>query len=217
MAGGVPKAKAGQASAPTRSLPFGSSFGPLALTAGLAGLAALSTVVTVAVRARSHAPAPLANVGMTSAGTQASPAPAPLPAERPAASPSAIPALAAAPAELSRLPSRPALPHHAAPRASSLPGVATTRHAAVPTEADLLRRAQEALRDAPARALALVEEHASLYRTGALAQERDVIGVEALIRLGRRDQARAAAQRFLDEHPDSPHRGHVEALLARSN
>src|SRR5437763_3610220 len=88
--------------------------------------------------------------------------------------------------------------------------------AARPSEGELLRRAQEALRDAPVRALALVRQHAALYPAGVLAQEREVIGIEALAALGRMDEARGAAREFLARHADSPHRGHVQALLGRA-
>jgi hypothetical protein len=91
----------------------------------------------------------------------------------------------------------------------------SARHAVIPSEGELLRRAQESLPDDAAGALALARQHAALYPAGALAQERDVITVEALSRLGRRDEAHAAAQAFLANHADSPHRSHIEALLQR--
>jgi hypothetical protein len=199
---------------PPRTSPPG-SFGPLSLKAGLAGLAGLtvvSAIVMVATRGPARAPVRASAPGPVLV-VAAAPAAA-VPAERPAAPPTASAAVTAA--EPSRLPARPAAPRHAAARAAAASPTTTTRRAPPPTEGELLRRAQESLHVAPARALELVQEHAALYPSGALAQERDVIGIEALMRLGRADQARASAQRFLEQHPGSPHRSHVEALMGRA-
>jgi hypothetical protein len=45
-------------------------------------------------------------------------------------------------------------------------------------------------------------------------QEREVIAVEALLRAGRREEAQARFQRFLERHPRSAHRRRLEDLLA---
>ncbi len=66
--------------------------------------------------------------------------------------------------------------------------------AARPSEAELLRQAQAALAQHPAQALALTRQHSSRFPRGALTQEREVIAIEALERLGRK---RAAADRAL--------------------
>jgi len=81
------------------------------------------------------------------------------------------------------------------------------------TEAHLLQLAQENLDADPARALARTEEHARKYRGGALSQEREVIAITALQKLGRLGEARARASRFLVQFPTSAHRGRMEALI----
>jgi hypothetical protein len=80
-----------------------------------------------------------------------------------------------------------------------------------PTEATLLRQAQAALRRDPAQALALTREHRRRFPKGALAQEREVIAIEALSRLGRSGEASKAATDFTQRYPDSAHRRKVEA------
>jgi outer membrane protein assembly factor BamD (BamD/ComL family) len=81
------------------------------------------------------------------------------------------------------------------------------------TEAHLLQRAKDALSGSPAAALALAEEHAARFPAGALAQEREVLIIQALARLGRAEAAHARARRFLDAYPGSVHRTLVEAQL----
>ena len=101
----------------------------------------------------------------------------------------------------------------AAPSTSppSVPGAATD-----PTpesEVDLLKRARSALGPAPATALTLTAEHAARFPRGALGQEREVLAIQALVQLGRRDEARARAARFLAAFPGSAHRVRLEALV----
>jgi hypothetical protein len=77
--------------------------------------------------------------------------------------------------------------------------------ATVGLEARLLRSADEALRDGDAtRALALLREHARAYPNGVLAEERGVVLVSTLCRLGRVAEAREEAARFLRTTPESP-------------
>jgi len=109
------------------------------------------------------------------------------------------------------------------PRAASKPRLA---HAASPKELTpppsperelvLLQRSQSALdRDARA-ALAFAEEHARDYPQGVFAQEREILAIEALLKLRQRSAALARAGRFLQRHPESPHSTRVRALLERS-
>ena len=76
---------------------------------------------------------------------------------------------------------------------------------AAETEISLLKRARAATLANPARALALTAEHAKLYPGGALEQEREVIAVDALLRLGRRDEAAQRAKQFQERYPGSAH------------
>jgi hypothetical protein len=74
-----------------------------------------------------------------------------------------------------------------------------------PSEAQLLKQAQSALKDDPARALALTRVHKQRFPSGALAQEREVIAIEAMRRLGRSSDAARRVQEFRRENPDSAH------------
>jgi hypothetical protein len=75
----------------------------------------------------------------------------------------------------------------------------------VEAEVSLLGDAQHALQArAAARALALLEEHARRYPSGALGEEREATRVAALCALGRAAEAGAAADRFLLAFPGSP-------------
>jgi hypothetical protein len=46
-----------------------------------------------------------------------------------------------------------------------------------------------------------------------LAQEREVIAIDALVRLGRRGEADARARRFVGAYPGSPDVQRVETIL----
>jgi hypothetical protein len=46
-----------------------------------------------------------------------------------------------------------------------------------------------------------------------LAQERDVLAIQALIALGRTDEARARRERFLAAYPGSAHKRRLDALF----
>jgi hypothetical protein len=80
------------------------------------------------------------------------------------------------------------------------------------TEIQLLQRAQQLLPHAPASALAAAEEHLRRFRGGALSQEREVIAISALVALGRKEEARLRAARFVESYPRSAHRPGLEAL-----
>ena len=73
------------------------------------------------------------------------------------------------------------------------------------TEIAILEDSQDALQSNPARALAQVDRHAARFPHSALAQEREVIAIEALLRLGRSDEARLRAARFEQSYPTSAH------------
>jgi hypothetical protein len=77
-------------------------------------------------------------------------------------------------------------------------------------EVRLVSRAQRALGNNPALAFSLAERHRALFPGGALAQEREVIAVEALRALRRPAEAEARARRFRARYPDSAHLPRVE-------
>lgn len=80
-------------------------------------------------------------------------------------------------------------------------------------EMALLHSAQDSLRTSPSSALAKTAEHARRYPHSALAQEREVIAVEALVHLGRKEEARARVARFEKSYPGSTHARRLEALV----
>ena len=84
------------------------------------------------------------------------------------------------------------------------------------SEAKVLKRAQDALRADPARALAICDEHRRSFPRGLLGQEREVITIGALMRLGRSGEAETRARRFAALHPSSTHLRRIETLLGKS-
>jgi len=123
-------------------------------------------------------------------------APSPPIAIAPPASDSSTPAASSAePADL---------PPRTAPGAAKAPGSAS--HASRgPDEAELLRSAQAALAERPAQTLALTAEHERRFERGALREEREVLAIEALRRLGRNAAAAERAARFERRYPRSLH------------
>jgi outer membrane protein assembly factor BamD (BamD/ComL family) len=83
-------------------------------------------------------------------------------------------------------------------------------------EVKLLHQAQDALAADPAQALSLCGEHAKSFPQGLLAQEREVIAIDALVRLGRANEAHARARRFAASYPASTHLRRIEALLEKA-
>jgi hypothetical protein len=65
-----------------------------------------------------------------------------------------------------------------------------------------------------AKALALFDEHARRYPRGQLGEEREALSIQALVVLGRYDDARARAARFRQVNPHSLFLAAVEASLA---
>jgi hypothetical protein len=109
-------------------------------------------------------------------------------------------------------------PHRSAPPSASeaepLPEPPPVPAVEAETEVQLLQRAKDALAVNAARALALTEEHAARFPSGMHVQEREVFAIQALLRLGRRDEARARAASLLATFPNSVHRRRIEALVA---
>ncbi len=82
---------------------------------------------------------------------------------------------------------------------------ASAARAKKPNEAALLERARRALSKNPALALELTRRHQAEFPRGVLRQEREVIAIEALRRLGEADQARERGSEFRREFPNSAH------------
>lgn len=100
--------------------------------------------------------------------------------------------------------------HDRPPRANAAPSVDAQDPVA---ELTLLTRARRVLLTEPARTLSLVEEHAQHYPQGLFAEEREVLGVEALLRAKHTTEAAVRAQRFLREHSGSAHAVRMRELL----
>jgi hypothetical protein len=81
------------------------------------------------------------------------------------------------------------------------------------TEVHLLERARVDLSTTPAHALALTEEDAARFPAGGLRQERDLLAIEALQKLGRNAAAQERAAHFVAMFPGSAHRQRIEALV----
>ena len=78
------------------------------------------------------------------------------------------------------------------------------RDEALRKERQLLDIARTAVtRKDGAAALDALNQHASRFPKGRLAEEREALRVQALLLLGRKDEARESAETFRDEHPDS--------------
>lgn len=82
-----------------------------------------------------------------------------------------------------------------------------------PSELQLLREAQRLQASDPAAALAVVARHQRLFPSGVLAQERELVAVDALTRLGRSEAARARAAAFLRQYPGSVHALRIRELV----
>jgi hypothetical protein len=82
-------------------------------------------------------------------------------------------------------------------------------------ELALLARARRVLAATPARALALTDEHRKLFRSGQLAEERELLAIEALVNMGRGDDARRRARSFAKSYPSSVHQHRLGVILDR--
>jgi hypothetical protein len=98
---------------------------------------------------------------------------------------------------------------------SSSAHLAPDQHA-VPPELALIADAQRALRTAPAKALALAEQHARAYPAGRFTEEREEIAISALWALGDRLAARTRGEAFLAQHPHALCAPRITRLLAGS-
>jgi hypothetical protein len=77
-------------------------------------------------------------------------------------------------------------------------------------EVALLDLARSSLGTDPRRALSLTQEHAKRFPHGALTQEREVIAIEALSRLGQTDAARSRGSEFERHYPGSAHQQKID-------
>lgn len=106
-------------------------------------------------------------------------------------------------------PERPSALKRAAPRPRA-------HTAAKPAEAELLERAQAALATRPRDALALTREHERRFPRGLLAQEREIIAIEALSRLGQKRAADTKAAEFEARYRGSVHQPRLDGDMDRA-
>ncbi|MGH1341019.1 MAG: hypothetical protein ACRBN8_05680 [Nannocystales bacterium] len=80
-------------------------------------------------------------------------------------------------------------------------------------EARLISDARAALKTDASGALELLEKARSEFPRGLLAEERDALTILSLAKLGRSEQAKASAKRFLGKHDKSPYAAAVRQVL----
>lgn len=79
-------------------------------------------------------------------------------------------------------------------------------------DAQLLQEARSLMARSPARALSLTRNHELHFPSSPLTEERQALQIEALTRLGRMAEARAALEGFRTRFPRSIHARRLEAL-----
>lgn len=184
----------------------GGGGGASALTkAGAATLAAGVALVALVVVTRTP-DAPVAPTAVATHNAMDSSPPPALSVAEPGPPPISVEDLPAA----SAAPSAPARPAPSARPAASEEDPAVNERA----EVALLAQAQAALAARPADTLARCDDHARRFASGTLVQEREVLAIDALLRLGRRPEAEARATRFRTSFPRSGHLRRIESLLA---
>jgi hypothetical protein len=112
----------------------------------------------------------------------------------------------AMPTETKALP-RPSATHAAPAEASS------AAEDALAGEAKLLNQAHDAMSTDPRKALTIAGEHAKLYPHGQLAAERELILVQALVKLGRVREAEARGRALRKSTPNSIYGERLDTIL----
>lgn len=136
------------------------------------------------------------------------PPPAPTLVVAPPAPPPSVEPPPAAPAQVAA-PVAPKPP----PRAPVKP-VAALAPDVGPSELELLQQAMTALQAKDfSGGRALIDQHARRFPDSDLAQEREVLRIEASVGLGAHEEARRLAEAFNRQWPTSTHRLRVEALV----
>jgi len=167
----------------------------------VAALIALPAIAAAFVGYRLLAKLPAPRVAPEPSGPLRTPSPQSLPSagvvSPPAPTPTELPS--------QQVPTPPIKP-------SSAP-VNTPAKAGAKAEFELIGDARAKMTSSPAEALALAAEHARQFPSGVLVQERELIAIESLERLGRTAEAKARAQRFATRFPGSAHLARLKRLL----
>ena len=117
--------------------------------------------------------------------------------------PAPVPTGAPAPAAPAAAPAVP-VASSSTPAAAPVPGPSSVRASQLSAERVLLDEARAALAQGePARALEKLERHRRTFPAPLLGEERDAMTVQALVKVGRGDEARARAEAFRRRYPDS--------------
>jgi hypothetical protein len=93
------------------------------------------------------------------------------------------------------------------------PASASPAASSIAAEAKLLETARSFLDDSPALSLQLTERDQTTNPGGQLSAERELIAIEALLRLGRRQEAERRAAPRLERAPDSLYARRLRQLL----
>lgn len=204
---GLPPPPGGGGGAPAPSAPVASA------APGAAGTAASVKALAVAALVTGAGIAGWLSFGPAEGAAPPPSTPVALPAERPAEVPPSPPVSVAAPALPP--PNEPAPKLEALPAAKPLASTAPARRPEPPSEVELVGKARSALRGDPALALVITEEHRKAYPRGSLAEEREVLAIEALAALGRRGAARARAAAFEAASPRSAYAARIARAIKK--
>jgi hypothetical protein len=122
------------------------------------------------------------------------------------------------PAEQATSPAPSAAPEatvQAKPKAlPSAPSTKPVETATLSEESALVDRARANLGTNANDALAAIDEHARRFPRGELAPEREYLRISALRRLGRPDEARTRARKYLATYPSSSYVPSVRTILS---
>lgn len=90
------------------------------------------------------------------------------------------------------------------------------RFAELGVEMRVLSRARELLEEHPAEAFSVLEEHRRRFPQGALREEREAFSVQALVNLGRVQEAERRYYEFLHDFPHSDFAERLSRLMRRA-
>lgn len=187
----------------------GSVLGAKAIGLGVAGIGLMTMVAWIATR-----PAPMAEAPLPS--PVASTIVAPVPSETVSAiEPVGVEPVASASVARPQVRVVPSAPAKPSPSTSASASTSTSGDR-LRQEAEGVRRARQLLREKnPGGALAELDRLAKLVPAGPLAEEREVLTIEATAASGDKEGARRRAERFLFERPNSVHASRVRAFTER--
>ncbi len=138
------------------------------------------------------------------------------PTSAPAVVATEAPEVSAAPVKVAAPPSiaeEAPKPRVVAPSAPIKAAEAPSPKAQLLEESRLLSAARAAVATDPKKALALTEQHRARFPHGTLAQEREVIAIQALGKLGKQKDAERRADKFGKDYPDSAHNERVQGSV----